>query len=124
KPVADSAAKNRGDDWIPIGGVKGYVDGSAGSRTAYFFEPFSDSAGYAGLLQNSEADLRNWIGNAASALLHVVVHAIGDRANALLLDVFDSVARIHGERDRRFRIEHAQQLRAHDPPRFQRLCVI
>lgn len=124
RAVADSMAAFPGDDMLRIGGVKGYVDGSAGSRTAYFFEPFSDSAGYAGLLQNSEADLRNWIGNADSAGLHVVVHAIGDRANALLLDVFDSVARIHGERDRRFRIEHAQHLRAQDLPRFQRLGVI
>jgi predicted amidohydrolase YtcJ len=124
RAVADSVAAFPGDDMLRIGGVKGYVDGSAGSRTAYFFEPFSDSAGYAGLLQNSEADLRSWIGDADSAGLHVVVHAIGDRANALLLDVFDSVARIHGERDRRFRIEHAQHLRAQDIPRFQRLGVI
>jgi predicted amidohydrolase YtcJ len=109
---------------LRIGGVKGYVDGSAGSRTAYFFEPFSDSAGYAGLLTTSEADLRNWVGNADSALLHVVVHAIGDRANALLLDVFDSVIRVHGERDRRFRIEHAQHLRVQDIARFSRLGVI
>ena len=124
RAVADSIAAFPGDDMLRIGGVKGVVDGSAGSRTAYFFEPFSDSTGYAGLLTTSEADLREWIGNADSALLHVVVHAIGDRANALLLDVFDSVAKVHGERDRRFRIEHAQHLRAQDIARFQRLGVI
>src|SRR2546427_7086393 len=57
----------RGDDWVKIGGLKGYMDGSAGSRTAYFFEPYSDSAGYNGLLQHPEADMRSWIGSADSA---------------------------------------------------------
>src|SRR6202008_363314 len=118
KPVADSAAKNRGDDWIPIGGVKGYMDGSAGSRTAYFFEPFSDSAGYRGLMQHPEADMRSWIGSADSAGLLIAVHAIGDRANAILLAIYDSVARAHGPRDRRFRVEHAQHLRPQEIPLF------
>jgi predicted amidohydrolase YtcJ len=122
--VAESLAAFPGDDLLRIGGVKGVVDGSAGSRTAYFFEPFADSAGYAGLLTTSESDLRAWVGGADSAGLHVVVHAIGDRANALLLDVFDSVGRAHGERDRRFRVEHAQHLRPQDIPRFQQLGVI
>ena len=124
RAVADSIAVAPGDDMLRVGGVKGYVDGSAGSRTAYFFEPFSDSAGYAGILTTSEPDLRAWIGAADSALLHVVVHAIGDRANVLLLDIFDSVANAHGERDRRFRIEHAQHLRAQDIARFHRQGVI
>jgi len=53
-----------------------------------------------------------------------VVHAIGDRANALLLDIYDSVAKAHGPRDRRFRIEHAQHLRQQDVPRFAALGVI
>lgn len=125
REVADSVAKNgAGDDWVRVGGLKGFVDGSAGSRTAYFFEPFSDSAGYAGLMANSEQDLRTWIGNADSAGLQVAVHAIGDRANALLLAIYDSVTRVHGERDRRFRIEHAQHLRRQDIPLFGRLHVV
>jgi hypothetical protein len=119
RAVAESVARTGpGDDWVRIGGVKGYVDGSAGSRTALFFEPFSDSAGYAGLMQHSEAELRAWIGGADSAELQVAVHAIGDRANALLLAIFDSVARAHGARDRRFRVEHAQHLRPQEIPRF------
>ena len=119
RAVADSvAAHGAGDDWVRIGGVKGYMDGSAGSRTAYFFEPFSDSAGYRGLMQHSEADMRAWIGGADSAGLQVAVHAIGDRANAILLAIYDSVARAHGARDRRFRDEHAQHLRSQDITRF------
>jgi predicted amidohydrolase YtcJ len=123
--VADTVAKaGQGDDWVRIGGVKGYMDGSAGSRTAYFFEPFSDSAGYAGLMQHTEGEMRSWIGGADSAGLQVAVHAIGDRANALLLAIFDSVARAHGARDRRFRDEHAQHLRPQEIPLFGALRVI
>ena len=125
RAVADTIRRSGpGDDWVRIGGLKGYVDGSAGSRTAYFFEPYADSAGYAGLMQHAEPDLRSWIGNADSAGLQVTVHAIGDRANAIILDIYDSVAKVHGARDRRFRVEHAQHVRPQDIPRFGRLGVI
>src|SRR5213080_4017769 len=126
RAVADTVrrAGSAGDAWVKIGGVKGFMDGSAGSRTAYFFDPYSDSAGYNGLLQHPEADMRSWIGNADSAGLQVAVHAIGDRANAILLSIYDSVARAHGRRDRRFRVEHAQHLRPQDIPRFGNLGVI
>ena len=123
--VADTVKRaGPGDAWVRIGGLKGYMDGSAGSRTAYFFEPFSDSAGYYGLMQHPESDMRAWIGGADSAGLQVAVHAIGDRANALLLAIYDSVARIHGARDRRFRDEHAQHLRAAEIPTFHALQVV
>lgn len=123
--VADTVTRiGQGDDWVRIGGVKGYMDGSAGSRTAYFFEPFSDSAGYSGLMQHTETEMRTWIGAADSAGLQVAVHAIGDRANVLLLAIFDSVARAHGARDRRFRDEHAQHLRPQEIPLFGALRVV
>jgi predicted amidohydrolase YtcJ len=69
-------------------------------------------------MQHSESDMRTWIGAADSAGLQVAVHAIGDRANALLLSIYDSVARAHGARDRRFRDEHAQHLRPQEIQRF------
>ena len=123
--VAETVSRSgHGDDWVKIGGLKGYMDGSAGSRTAYFFEPYSDSSGYHGLLQHPEADMRRWIGGADSAGLQIAVHAIGDRANAILLSIYDSVARAHGPRDRRFRVEHAQHLRPQDIPLFGKLGVI
>jgi predicted amidohydrolase YtcJ len=119
RAVADTMhASGAGDDWVRIGGLKGFMDGSAGARTAYFFDAYNDSAGYHGLLQNSEQDMRTWIGNADSAGLQIAVHAIGDRANAILLAIYDSVARVHGTRDRRFRVEHAQHLRREDIPKF------
>ena len=75
-------------------------------------------------MQNTPKDLATWIGSADSAGLQVAVHAIGDRANAIILDIYDSVTRAHGPRDRRFRVEHAQHLRPQDIPRFGRLGVI
>jgi predicted amidohydrolase YtcJ len=125
RAVADTVrATGAGDGWVRLGGLKGFMDGSAGSRTAYFFDAYDDSAGYHGLLQNTEADMRTWIGNADSAGLQVAVHAIGDRANAMLLAIYDSVARAHGARDRRFRVEHAQHLRPEDIPLFGRLRTV
>src|SRR5690606_29317708 len=77
-----------------------------------------------GLMVTPEDSLRRWIGAADSAGLQVVVHAIGERANALLLDIYDSVARAHGPRDRRFRIEHAQHLRPQEVTRMASLGVV
>lgn len=113
-----------GDHWLRVAGVKGMVDGSLGSTTAWFFRPYDDAPRSSGLTLSPLDSLRSWIGRADSAGLQVVVHAIGDRANAWLLDVFDSVARAHGPRDRRFRVEHAQHLRPEEIPRFGALGVI
>ena len=125
RSMADSVrVRGPGDDWIRVAGVKGFVDGSLGSTTALMFEPYRDQPNTRGLFVTPEDSLRRWIGDADSAGLQVAVHAIGDRANALLLDIYDSVAQAHGPRDRRFRIEHAQHLRAADIPRFARLGVI
>lgn len=123
--VADSLAANGpGDDWIRVAGVKGFIDGSLGSTTALFFDPYEDEPGTAGLLVTPEDSLRRWIGSADSAGLQVVVHAIGEKANALVLDIYDSVAKAHGPRDRRFRIEHAQHMRPEDVSRMASQRVI
>lgn len=114
----------RGDDWLRVGGLKGFVDGSLGSHTAAFHEPYDDAPGDRGLLVNRPEDLYAWIAGADRAGLHVMVHAIGDRANGLLLDIYDRVAQENGPRDRRFRIEHAQHLAPADIPRFARQQVI
>ena len=114
----------RGDDWLRVGGLKGFVDGSLGSHTAAFHQPFDDAPKDKGLLVNTPEDLYRWISGADKAGLHVMVHAIGDRANGLLLDTYDRVQRENGARDRRFRIEHAQHLAPADIPRFAQLGVI
>jgi len=118
------AARGRGDEWLTIGGLKGFVDGSLGSHTAAMLQPFTDAPGDTGLLVNTPEDLYSWTSNADKAGLHVIVHAIGDRAIRLQLDIFERVAREDGPRDRRFRIEHAQHIAPADVARFGRLGVI
>jgi predicted amidohydrolase YtcJ len=117
-------ADGRGDEWLRIGALKGFVDGSLGSHTAAFHEPFTDAPADRGLLVNAPEDLYTWISAADAAGLHVLVHACGDRANTVLLDIYERVTREHGPRDRRFRIEHAQHLTPADISRFARLDVI
>ena len=113
-----------GDNWLRTAGVKGFVDGSLGSSTALFYEPYNDAPETSGLFVTPEDSLRAWIAGADSAGLQVVVHSIGERANGVLLDIYDSVAKAHGVRDRRFRIEHAQHLRKRDIARLGKSGVI
>ena len=118
------AARGRGDALLRIGGLKGFVDGSLGSHTAAMMQPFTDAPNDTGLLVNTPEDLYAWTSNADKAGLHVIVHAIGDRAINLQLNIFDRVARENGARDRRFRIEHAQHIAPGDVSRFGQLGVI
>lgn len=108
----------RGDEWLRIGSLKSFVDGSLGARTAAFHEPYADRPDECGLLVNDPDRLRRWMVDADTAGLQLATHAIGDRANTLLLDLLADVIRANGARDRRFRVEHAQHLRAADVPRF------
>lgn len=103
-------AQGRGDDWLRWGAMKGFVDGSLGSTTAWFYDPYVDEPGTSGLLVNDTSAVRTAILGADAAGLHLGIHAIGDRANDWLLDVFAQAAARNGARDRRFRIEHAQHL--------------
>ncbi|HMU60797.1 MAG TPA: amidohydrolase [Gemmatimonadales bacterium] len=123
--VADTVARiGPGDDWLRIDGVKGYMDGSLGSTTALLFRPYRDAPNTRGLETTPLDSIRRWVQSADSVHLQVAVHAIGDRANALLLDTFDSVMVANGPRDRRFRIEHAQHLRPEDIVRIAKMNVI
>ncbi len=125
KDMKDQVEKEgRGDKWISTGGVKGFVDGSLGSHTAAFIEPYTDLQTDTGLFVNSEEDLYNWISESDKAGLQVVIHAIGDRAINSLLNIYERVARENGERDRRFRIEHSQHLAPGDIQRYGELNVI
>ncbi len=118
------AAFGRGSDWLRIGAVKGFMDGSLGSHTAAFLEPFSDTPGESGFLTNSRQEMAEWIAGADAADLHLVVHAIGDRAIRQLLDIYSEVTADRDPRGRRFRMEHAQHIDPEDLPRFAELGVI
>ncbi|MCX5761898.1 MAG: amidohydrolase [Gemmatimonadetes bacterium] len=125
KRLADTVkVRGHGDDWVRIGGLKGFVDGSIGSHTAAMLEPFTDAPNDRGLMVNTEADLYAWTKAGDAAGLQVLVHAIGDRAIRTQLDIFERVARENGPSDRRFRIEHAQHIAPADMARFGALGVI
>ena len=116
-----------GDSWLTLGGFKAFMDGSLGSTTAYFFQPYNDAPDTHGLMADDnqpEGTMRDRILAADAAGLQVSVHAIGDRANHLVLNYFEDAAKENGPRDRRDRIEHAQHLQASDIPRFGKLGVI
>ena len=118
------AVHGRGDAWLKIGGLKGFVDGSLGSHTAAMFAPFTDAAHDSGFFVTAAESLYAWTAGADKAGLQVMVHAIGDRAIATQLDIFARVARENGPRDRRFRIEHAQHIAPADIRRFKELDVV
>jgi len=124
KIAATVAEEGRGDQWVRWGGVKGLADGSLGSRTALFHEPYSDAPGWSGVRILPLDELRELVGDADRAGLQVAVHAIGDLANDDVLDIFEAVTKTNGRRDRRFRIEHAQHVRPAAIPRFARQGVI
>lgn len=117
-------SEGTGNKWLKIGGLKGFVDGSLGSHTASFFKPFTDAPKDSGFFVNSESDLYNWISKADSAGLQLMVHAIGDKAINTLLNIYEKVGNENGQKDRRFRIEHAQHIAPIDVSRFAELGVI
>jgi predicted amidohydrolase YtcJ len=116
-----------GDEKIQVGALKSFADGSLGSTTAWFFEPYTDAPNTSGipspeLLDPEEMYAR--MRDADKAGLQIAVHAIGDRANKSILDLFERLEKENGLKDRRLRIEHAQHLRPADIPRFARLHVV
>ena len=116
-----------GSSYLRMGALKGYADGSLGSSTAYFFEPFADQPKNHGILSDEMQDvaaMRRRLTRADAAGLQLCIHAIGDRAISMTLDMFAAVAKANGPRERRFRIEHAQHMAAKDFKRFADLGVI
>jgi len=116
-----------GTPFLRMGAVKGYADGSLGSETAYFFDPFTDAPKSHGLLSDEmhpPSAMRQRLQGADAAGLQLCIHAIGDRAISMILDIFEQIEKANGKRDRRWRIEHSQHLAAKDFARYARLGVI
>jgi len=115
-----------GDEWVRLGSMKEFVDGSLGSSTALFFLPFTSDPGTRGLAMDVVLDGRfgQWSLAADRAGLQLSIHAIGDSANSLSLDLFERITNSNPSWDRRFRIEHAQHIHPRDFQRFARLGVI
>ena len=123
--LRDTVAKRgHGDEWLRIGGLKGFVDGSLGSHTAAMFAPFTDTPADSGFFVETPDDLYKWTSEGDKAGLQLILHAIGDRAINTQLGIFERVEKENGTKDRRFRIEHAQHIAPADIPRFAGLGVI
>ena len=121
----DSLCKKegKGDDMLRWGGLKGFMDGSLGSTTAWFYDSYLDDPKTAGLTVTDTVSIRNWVLAADAAGLHIAVHAIGDRANDFILHVFEEAEK-KNSKDHRFRVEHAQHLSHQAIPQFAQLNVI
>ncbi len=117
------AVETVGDGRLTVGALKLWLDGALGSRGAALHAPYCDDPGNTGLILVPPEEVERLTREATSRGFHVWVHAIGDRANALVLDVFEKVLGAVGPRPR-LRVEHAQILAPPDIPRFARLGVV
>jgi len=115
--------EGKGDDMLRWGALKGFMDGSLGSTTAWFYRPYLDDPKTSGFNVTDTLNIRKWVLAADSTGLHIAVHAIGDRANDFILNVFEEAEKKNSA-DHRFRIEHAQHLSQQAIPRFAQLKVI
>jgi predicted amidohydrolase YtcJ len=121
------ALRERGgtsDPWLKTGPLKGFLDGSIGSRTAALLAPYADDPGNSGILRMDPRNVERMAIERDRAGFQIAFHAIGDRANRVALDTFAAVRAANGERDRRDRVEHAQVVAAGDIERFATLDVI
>jgi predicted amidohydrolase YtcJ len=113
------------DHRLAVRAIKIIADGALGSRGAALLQPYSDEPGNVGLLTTPPDVVYAETLAASRAGFQTAVHAIGDRANRLVLDTFERVEReVPAARNLRLRVEHAQILDAADIPRFARLRVI
>ena len=115
-----------GDEWISFGTLKTHIDGIMGARTARFYQPYSDNilenANWRGGWREFSKDMpsfKEMILSADSADIQLRIHAIGDQANSILLDIVDTLNQLNGSKDRRFRIVHAQVIAPQDFDRFR-----
>jgi len=112
------------DSWLRTGAVKMVTDGALGSRTAALLAPYSDDPTTSGLMTIETEKLKLMAIERDRLGFQLAFHAIGDKANEICLDVFESVQRMNPARDRRDRIEHAQVVAPDDMARFGKLNVI
>ncbi|MFJ8580988.1 amidohydrolase [Micromonospora sp. NPDC093277] len=119
--IAEGRRTGQGDDWFRTGPVKIFSDGALGSRTCHMSRSFAGEQGNVGIAVTPYEDLVRRFATAAGAGIAVATHAIGDRANHLVIDAYEAVGRTPGLRHR---IEHAQHLRPGDLARMSRLGIV
>ena len=125
KQIDYIAEHGTGNQWLQWPALKGMMDGSLGSRTAWMHDPYKDDPNTRGVIVASDTVLfKRMIQEADAAGIRFAMHAIGTRANEWILDQYLAVTKMNGRRDRRFKIEHAQHLRNSEIVRFGREGVI
>jgi predicted amidohydrolase YtcJ len=112
------------DPWLKTGALKMVTDGALGTRTAAMLAPYSDDPSTNGIMNIDTEKLKAMAIERDRLGFQLAFHAIGDKANHVSLDVFESIERVNPGRDRRDRIEHAQIIAPEDIPRFARLNII
>jgi len=114
----------REGDWIRFGILKDFMDGTLGSATAMFFEPYEDDSINTGLPQMKYREMEKRVIAADSMGFQIGIHAIGSKANHWILNAYEMAEKVNGARDSRHRSEHAQILIDQDIPRFAELGVV
>lgn len=114
----------RENRWIRFGYIKGFIDGTLGSATALFFEPFEDEFETSGLPQMPYGELERKVLLCDSMGFQIGIHAIGSKGNNWVLNAYEKALNVNGRNNSRHRIEHAQILIEKDIPRFTELGVI
>lgn len=123
--LRDARVVGAANHFLTVAAIKKTIDGALGSRGAWLLEPYSDLPGSTGLNTMPLEQLEEAAAIALDTDVQLCVHAIGDRANREVLDIFERTFAAHPDRrDLRWRIEHAQHLHPDDIPRFGRLGVI
>ena len=126
KLIDDEIKVPSGSDKLKMGSLKAFADGSLGSSTAWFFERYDQDTLTTGLAMDivTNGFLEKWAADADKNHLQISTHAIGDKANSYMLNVYENIKNNNPVWDRRFRIEHAQHVRLEDVKRFAEIGVI
>ena len=123
--VRYKALQRVGNNYLTVGGIKRSIDGALGSRGAWMLAPYADSPQSTGLATATIEDVTETAQIAIEHGLQLCVHAIGDRANREVLNIFEKTFAANPQKkDLRWRIEHAQHIHVDDIPRFGQLGVI
>jgi len=122
--IKQGIRQGQGDEYLKVGFLKAFIDGTLGSGTALMFEPFEDDPGKSGLAQYPEETFYDLMEKAYANSFQVGVHAIGDKGVNWVLNAVERAQQKYGKKDLRYRIEHAQIIKPEDFKRFAELGVI
>ncbi|MFC1500293.1 amidohydrolase [Candidatus Zixiibacteriota bacterium] len=122
--IEEGIEQDRESDWVRIGLLKGFIDGTIGVRSALMFEDFTEEPGNSGLAQYEEEEFYRVVAKAHEHGYQVGVHAIGDRAVHWTLNAYERAQQQYGQKGLRHRVEHATVIAIDDVPRFAELGVI